>query len=47
MQLPVEQVDPTLLDQILLQTRVSLQMAGESLGLVSESKNTADTTDKL
>jgi hypothetical protein len=46
MQLPVEQTDPTLLDQILLQTRVSLQMAGESLGLVSDSKNTADTDDK-
>jgi hypothetical protein len=38
MQLPVEQVDPTLLDQILLQTRVSLQMAGESLGLVNSSE---------
>lgn len=38
MQLPVEQVDPTLLDTILLQTRVSLQMAGESLGLTSGTK---------
>lgn len=35
MQLPVEQVDPTLLDTILLQTRASLQMAGESLGLMN------------
>lgn len=32
MQLPVEEPDPTLLDKILLQTRVSLQLAGESLG---------------
>ena len=38
MQLPVEQVDPTLLDTILLQTRVSLQMAGASLGLVNAPK---------
>ena len=35
MQLPVEQVDPTMLDTILLQTRASLQMAGESLGLMN------------
>jgi SEC-C motif len=33
MQLPVEEPDPTLLDKILLQTRVALQLTGESLGL--------------
>jgi hypothetical protein len=37
MQLPVEKPDPTLLDKILLQTRVALQLTGESLGL-SEKK---------
>jgi hypothetical protein len=33
MALPVEQPDPTLLDNIINQTRVSLQLAGESLGI--------------
>jgi SEC-C motif len=33
MQLPVEKPDPTLLDKILLQTKVALQLTGESLGL--------------
>jgi SEC-C motif len=38
MQLPVEQPDPTLLDKILLQTRVALQLTGESLGITSKSE---------
>jgi hypothetical protein len=33
MQLPVEEPNPTILDNILLQTRVALQLAGESAGL--------------
>jgi hypothetical protein len=33
MQLPVEEPNPTLLDNILAQTRISLKLAGESLGL--------------
>lgn len=33
MALPVEAPDPSLLDQIVLQTRVALQLAGESIGL--------------
>src|SRR5262245_56588523 len=33
MQLPVEAPNPTLLENIITQTRVSLQLAGESLGL--------------
>jgi hypothetical protein len=33
MALPVEQPDPTLLDNIVNQTRVSLKLAGESLGI--------------
>lgn len=33
MELPVEAPDPSLLDQIILQTRVALQLAGESIGL--------------
>jgi hypothetical protein len=33
MQLPVEEPDPTLLDNILMQTRVALKLAGESVGI--------------
>jgi hypothetical protein len=33
MQLPVEQPDPNLLENILLQTRIALKLAGESVGL--------------
>lgn len=33
MQLPVEAPNPTLLDNIVLQTRISLKLAGESLGI--------------
>jgi len=33
MQLPVEEPNPTLLDNIVLQTRISLKLAGESLGI--------------
>lgn len=34
MALPVEEPDPTVLDNILLQTRAALMLAGESIGLV-------------
>jgi hypothetical protein len=33
MQLPVEKPDPNILDNILMQTRVALQLAGESIGI--------------
>jgi hypothetical protein len=33
MQLPVEEPNPTVLDNIVLQTRISLKLAGESLGI--------------
>ena len=33
MQLPVEEPNPTLLDNIVTQTRISLKLAGESLGI--------------
>ena len=33
MQLPVEEPNPTLLDNIVMQTRISLKLAGESLGI--------------
>jgi len=33
MQLPVEEPNPTLLDNIITQTRISLKLAGESLGI--------------
>jgi len=33
MQLPVEEPNPTLLDNIIAQTRISLKLAGESLGI--------------
>ena len=33
MELPVEEPNPTLLDDIILRTRVALQLAGESVGL--------------
>jgi hypothetical protein len=33
MALPVEEPDPTLLEQIVTQTRISLKLAGESLGI--------------
>jgi hypothetical protein len=33
MQLPVEEPDPNLLENILIQTRVALQLAGESVGI--------------
>lgn len=36
MQLPVEAPDPTVLDKILLQTKVALQLAGESIGIVEK-----------
>ncbi len=38
MQLPVEKPDPTLLDKILLQTKVALQLTGESLGIVEKKE---------
>lgn len=38
MQLPVEEANPTLLDQIVTQTRVALQLTGESLGLARTPK---------
>lgn len=34
MQLPVEAPDPSVIENILIQTRASLQLAGESIGLV-------------
>lgn len=36
MALPVEAPDPSLLEKIILQTRASLQLAGESLGIVRD-----------
>ena len=33
MALPVEAPDPALLDNILMQTRISLKLAGEAIGL--------------
>jgi hypothetical protein len=45
MALPVEAPDPTILDNIISQTRVSLKLAGESLGIGRpEGQETADDT---
>jgi hypothetical protein len=33
MALPVEEPDPTILDNIIMQTKVSLKLAGESIGI--------------
>jgi hypothetical protein len=33
MQLPVEEPNPSLLESIVMQTRISLKLAGESLGV--------------
>lgn len=41
MELPVEAPDPTLLENILMQTRASLQLAGESIG-IGRSKTTTE-----
>ncbi|MEN9938167.1 MAG: hypothetical protein RLZZ387_4746 [Chloroflexota bacterium] len=38
MQLPVEEPDPNLLDNILMQTRIALQLAGESVGIKSDDR---------
>ncbi len=38
MQLPVEAPDPSLLENIILQTRVALKLAGESMGLVERNE---------
>jgi len=45
MQLPVEAPDPTLLDRILLQTRVALQLAGESIGIRRESPESEESPE--
>lgn len=42
MELPVEAPDPSLLDQIILQTRVALRLAGESVGLGERKKDDDD-----
>lgn len=49
MALPVEEPDPTVLDKIISNTKVSLQLAGESLGLVrrpDEADEDEDTDSK-
>ena len=46
MALPVEEPDPGLLDRILLQTRVSLKLAGESLGIGRGEAHEPDTEDQ-
>jgi hypothetical protein len=38
MALPVEEADPTVLENIIAQTRASLQLTGESLGLIKSSE---------
>jgi SEC-C motif. len=40
--LPVEAPDPSLLDQIILQTRVALHLAGESIGVVGRKGDDND-----
>jgi hypothetical protein len=42
MALPVEAPDPSLLEQIILQTRVALHLAGESIGLVGRKGDDND-----
>jgi hypothetical protein len=42
MQLPVEAPDPTILDNILLQTKAALQLAGESIGLGGKSEDKSE-----
>lgn len=42
MQLPVEKPDPTLLDTILMQTRIALQLAGESVGVRRDEEAVKD-----
>jgi len=39
MQLPVEEPNPSLLDNIVVQTRISLKLAGESLGIGKRDQN--------
>jgi hypothetical protein len=39
MALPVETPDPSLLEQIILQTRIALHLAGESIGLAGRKNN--------
>ena len=39
MQLPVEESNPSLLDNIVVQTRISLKLAGESLGIGKRDQN--------
>jgi hypothetical protein len=40
MQLPTEEPNPTLLEQIVQQTRISLKLAGESLGIGKKDEPT-------
>jgi hypothetical protein len=44
--LPVEEADPTILDNILLKTRVALMLAGDSLGLARDPSPAADAETK-
>jgi hypothetical protein len=45
MQLPVEEPDPTLLENIIAQTRISLKLAGESLGIGRKDKDDKPQTE--
>jgi hypothetical protein len=45
MQLPVEEPDPTVLDNIINNAKVSLQLAGESLGLGRRSNDDNDESE--
>ncbi|HEX9372630.1 MAG TPA: zinc chelation protein SecC, partial [Roseiflexaceae bacterium] len=40
MALPVEAPDPSILDNIITQTRISLKLAGESLGIGKSEEDT-------
>src|SRR5262249_22316165 len=46
MALPVEEPNPTLLDQIVTQTRISLKLAGESLGIGRKDESEEKIEDR-
>jgi hypothetical protein len=42
MALPVEEADPSILENIIIQTKVSLQLAGESIGIIKRDDEADD-----
>ncbi|NJN65681.1 MAG: SEC-C domain-containing protein [Chloroflexaceae bacterium] len=47
MALPVEEYNPTLMDDILLEARVALRMAGQTIGTLTGQEREADEADKV